>query len=153
MAFKAGVRAVWCGALGGRGYFMPESWAKLWTVALVPQDEEECAEERREAEKRRASAGGRVHGVSADLEPARCGGSWAGGQDGQRREGGLQGCVLRASAPSHVPALGGGWGDFEEGPARKDMLPVVTLTATESWIRVGETGGRKPVRRRREQGR
>lgn len=72
---------------------------------------------------------------------------------GRGGEGGLQGCVLRASAPSHVPALGGGWGDFEEGPARKDMLPVVTLTATESWIRVGETGGRKPVRRRREQGR
>lgn len=101
MAFKAGVRAVWCGALGGRGYFMPESWAKLWTVALVPQDEEECAEERREAEKRRASAGGRVHGVSADLEPARCGGSWVGGQDGQRR--GRQAAGLRSENLCAVP--------------------------------------------------
>lgn len=86
---------MWCGAPGGRGYFMPESWAKLWTVALVPQDEEECAEERREAEKRRGQSSWRLCRPRASQVPRQLGGR-TGRAEAGRRAAGLRSESLRA---------------------------------------------------------
>lgn len=76
-----------------------ESWARLWTADLVPQDEEKCAKEGRKSRLQRSAGQVEAAELTAFLQNSTepCVVAARGWEDRDRGwKGGSQGCILRA---------------------------------------------------------